>query len=62
VLALDCVGSLIRSEGPKILGVGLEDMIVVATKDAILVAPRSRAQDISWAVDELAARAAKKNT
>lgn len=56
VLAVDCAGSLIRSEGPAVLGLGLEDMIVVATKDAILVAPRSRAQDVKRAVDEMAAR------
>jgi hypothetical protein len=31
-------------------------MIVVVTKDAILVAPRSRTQDIRRAVDEMAAR------
>ena len=56
VFTVDCAGSLIRSEGPLVLGLGLEDMIVVATKDAILVAPRSRAQDVKRAVDELAAR------
>ncbi|MGH6907215.1 MAG: mannose-1-phosphate guanylyltransferase, partial [Aestuariivirga sp.] len=56
VLAIDCTGSLIRSDGPMLVGVGLEDMIVVATKHAILVAPRSRAQDVSQAVDQLAAR------
>jgi len=59
-VAIDCEGSLMRSEGPLILGVGLEDMIVVATKDAVLVAPRSRAQDVKRAVDELeAARRSK---
>ena len=51
VIAIDCEGSLIRSEGPVILGLGLEDMIVVATKDAVLVAPRSRAQDVKQAVE-----------
>jgi len=55
VVAIDCEGSLIRSEGPVIFGLGLEDMIVVATKDAVLVASRSRAQDVKRAVEELAA-------
>jgi mannose-6-phosphate isomerase-like protein (cupin superfamily) len=56
VLAMDCVNSLIRSEGPMLVGLGLEDMIAVATQDAVLVAPRSRAQDIKRVVDELTAR------
>ncbi|MBC8038721.1 MAG: mannose-1-phosphate guanylyltransferase [Rhizobiales bacterium] len=54
VLALDCANSLLRSEGPVLVGLGLEDMIVVATEDVILVAPRSRAQDVKRAVEELA--------
>ncbi|HUR43157.1 MAG TPA: sugar phosphate nucleotidyltransferase [Aestuariivirga sp.] len=59
VLAIDCTGSLVQSDGPVVLGLGLEDMIVIATKDAILVAPRSRAQDVKRAVEELAARGNK---
>ena len=56
VLALDCKGSLIQSDGPVVVGLGLEDMIVVATGDAVLVAPRSRAQEVRRAVADLSAR------
>jgi len=55
VLVLDCKGSLIQSDGPVVLGLGLEDMIVVATGDAVLVAPRSRAQEVRRAAAELSA-------
>lgn len=38
--------SLLYSEGPPLIGIGLENMIAVATPEAVLVAPRSRAQDV----------------
>lgn len=56
VLALDCAASLLQSSGPLLVGIGLEDMIAVATRDAVLVAPRARAQDVKRAADILAAR------
>ena len=56
VLAVDCAASLLQSSGPLLVGIGLEDMIAVATRDAVLVAPRSRAQEVKRAVDILAAR------
>lgn len=56
VLAADCSGTLLRAErGPTIAAVGLEDMIVVSTRDAVLVAPRSRAQDVKLIVDQIKA-------
>jgi mannose-1-phosphate guanylyltransferase/mannose-1-phosphate guanylyltransferase/mannose-6-phosphate isomerase len=53
VLALDCQGSYLRSEEPMIAALGLENMIVIATHDAILVAPRHRAQEIGRIVKTL---------
>ncbi len=61
-ITIDCNGSLLRSDGPLVVGLGLEDMIVVATKDAVLVAPRSRAQDVKRAVEELEARSRPQTT
>lgn len=46
-------GSLVHSDGPLLVGVGLVDMIAVATKDAIIVAPKDRAQDVKLAVEQL---------
>lgn len=45
--------SLAQSDGPLLVGIGLDSMIAVATKDAIVVAPKSRAQDVKLAVDRL---------
>ena len=39
--------------------VGMEDAIVVATDDAVLVMPQSRAQDVRAVVEELKRRNAK---
>jgi mannose-1-phosphate guanylyltransferase/mannose-6-phosphate isomerase len=50
VYAHDCFGSVIHSEGPLVVGVGLQDMIAVATRDAILVAPRAQAQQVKTAL------------
>lgn len=50
---VESTGSLLHSEGPLLVGVGLTDMIAVATKDAVIVAPKSRAQDVKLAVDRL---------
>jgi mannose-1-phosphate guanylyltransferase/mannose-1-phosphate guanylyltransferase/mannose-6-phosphate isomerase len=46
VIARDVRNSYIRSEGPAVAVMGVEDIAVIATKDAVLVAPRSRSQDI----------------
>lgn len=60
VTAIDCQGSLLRSEdtGLEVVGLGLENALVVATRDAVLVADRSRAQDVKDAVAALRAREA----
>jgi mannose-1-phosphate guanylyltransferase/mannose-6-phosphate isomerase len=46
VAAVDTRGSYLRSESRLLAAVGIEDMIVVETPDAILAAPMSRAQDV----------------
>jgi len=56
-VAVDCEGSLLYGyDGITVAGVGLEDMIVVATRDAVLVAPKDRSQDVRAVVDELKQR------
>jgi mannose-1-phosphate guanylyltransferase/mannose-6-phosphate isomerase len=55
VVAHDSRGSYLRSEGPVIAALGLDDMVVVATEDAVLVAPKDRAQDVRALVDQLKA-------
>lgn len=55
VLAEDCTDSLLQAHGAAIAAIGLTDMVVVTTRDAVLVAPKSRAQDVRRIVDRLAA-------
>jgi len=55
VVSIDCHGSYIRAESRLVATVGLDDCIVVETKDAVLVAPADRAQDVKKIVDELEA-------
>ena len=48
--------SYIRSEGPLVAAVGVENLVVVATKDAVLVSHRDSAQDVKKVVEELEAK------
>jgi len=59
VAAIDCDGVVIRTDGPFVGAVGVSDLVIVATKDAILVAPKSRAQDVKKIIEELKARGRK---
>jgi mannose-1-phosphate guanylyltransferase/mannose-6-phosphate isomerase len=61
VTALDCEGTLLRSEAPgqRLVGIGLKDMVAVSMPDAVLVAPRERAQEVKAAVAALKAEGAK---
>jgi len=45
----------VRSEKPLIAVVGVKDLIIVATDDAVLVTPKNCAQDVKLVVDQLAA-------
>jgi mannose-1-phosphate guanylyltransferase len=50
---IDTRGSLVLSGRRLVAAIGLEDMIIVDTDDAILVCPRSRAQDVKLVVESL---------
>lgn len=52
-IAVDTRDSLLRSTGPLIAALGVRDLIVVATDDAVLVADAARAQDVRAVVDRL---------
>ncbi|MGO4171860.1 mannose-1-phosphate guanylyltransferase/mannose-6-phosphate isomerase [Bosea sp. TAF32] len=53
VVAIDTSGSLLRSDDMLVTGIGLRDMIVIATRDAVLVAPRSEAAKVKVLVEQL---------
>jgi mannose-1-phosphate guanylyltransferase len=49
----------LRSEHRLVVGLGVEDLVVVETDDAVLIAHRDRAQDVRTIVGQLAAAGAR---
>ncbi|HWH01992.1 MAG TPA: mannose-1-phosphate guanylyltransferase, partial [Pilimelia sp.] len=59
VLLDDCAATVVvPRSGRLVAGLGLRDVVVVDTPDAVLVCPRGRAQDVKRLVDALKARGA----
>ncbi len=56
--AIECQNVLLRSDGENqhLVGLGLENIIAIATPDAVLVANKDRVQDIKLVVSELKAK------
>lgn len=59
--AIDCHDTLLRSDDDRVelVGIGLDGILAVATQDAVLVAHKSRAQDVKKAVEVLQAKGAR---
>lgn len=55
VTVVDTADSVIVSDGPHVAVIGLQGMAVIATGDAVLVAPLSRAQEVGAVAKGLAA-------
>jgi mannose-1-phosphate guanylyltransferase/mannose-6-phosphate isomerase len=53
VVAEDTRNCYLRSEAGLVAAIGIEDLIVVGTADAVMVAPRKRAQDVKKLVARL---------
>ena len=53
VIMEDCSGCLFQTEKQMIAAIGLEDIVVIDTKDAVLVARKDRVQDVKKIVDRL---------
>ena len=53
VLAEDTAGSFVLAESRLVATVGLRDHVVVETKDAVLVAPKDRVQDVKKLVERI---------
>ena len=45
-VALDASGCVLHSDGRLIAAVGVKDLVVVSTSDAVMVVPRARAQEV----------------
>lgn len=58
VTTIDCTNSYLRSEDDNIqlVGLGLDNIVAVAMRDAILVADKSRGQDVKAVVSALRAK------
>jgi mannose-1-phosphate guanylyltransferase/mannose-6-phosphate isomerase len=53
VVAEDTRNCYLRSEAGLVAAIGIEDLVVVGTADAVMVAPRKRAQDVRKLVARL---------
>jgi mannose-1-phosphate guanylyltransferase/mannose-6-phosphate isomerase len=53
VVAVDARGCLVRAESRLVAVVGVDDLVVVETADAVIVLPRERAQDVKKIVEQL---------
>jgi len=62
--AIDCRDTLLRSDSERleVVGIGLEGIMAVAMNDAVLVADKSRAQDVKDAVAALKEKGAAQAT
>lgn len=63
-VAIDCHNALLRSDHPdvQLVGIGLENVVAVATRDAVLVGAMDRAQEVRRAVEALKAKGAAQAT
>jgi mannose-1-phosphate guanylyltransferase/mannose-6-phosphate isomerase len=53
VVALDTRGTILRSDGPFVAAIGIENAVIIATDDAVLVASREATQDVKEIVARL---------
>lgn len=53
VVAKDCSGTYIHANNRLVTAVGIKDQVIIETADAVLVAPRDRAQDVKDIVNKL---------
>lgn len=58
-LLLDCQDNYVRSDGILVAGVGLENLIIIATKNSVLILPKERGQDVKAIVEKLKAAGRK---
>ena len=53
VVTHNCRGTFIQAESQLVTAVGLDDVVIVQTKNSVLVANKSHSQDVKHIVDEL---------
>ena len=55
-MLIDSSGCLVRSDGPMVVAIGVEDLAVIATGDVVLIMPRAQSQRVQEAVAMLRER------
>lgn len=55
-LAIDSRNCLVRSDGPMVVTIGCEDLVVIASEGAVLVVPRGEAHRVQEAIEAIDAR------
>jgi mannose-1-phosphate guanylyltransferase len=58
VLAIDVSDSLLWSDGPQLAVLGVNDLVIVAAGGSVLVAPKSRAQEVKALAEAIKAQRA----
>ncbi len=53
VILQDCSGSYVHASSRLVAAVGVKDQVIIETSDAVLVAPRERAQEVKDIVNQL---------
>ena len=53
VIAIETVNCLIRTDGIRIATVGVEDLIVIASGNDVLILPRGRSQEVKKLIDAM---------
>lgn len=53
VLTVDCSTSYIHAENKLIAAIGVENLVIIETDDAVMVAPKDRVQDVKLIVEQL---------
>ena len=56
VFTQDCKGMFIQAESRLVAAVGLEDIVIIETKDSMLVTSKAKSQDVKALVDQLKAK------
>jgi mannose-1-phosphate guanylyltransferase/mannose-1-phosphate guanylyltransferase/mannose-6-phosphate isomerase len=56
VIAIDTGNCLIRSEGPLVAAIGVDNLVVIATEDAVLIVPKAQSQRVREVVEALKAQ------
>ena len=53
VITVDAKNSYLHSDDKLIAAIGIENLVVIDTKDALMIAPKDRVQDVKLVVDQL---------